>query len=604
MTTLAGRYEIIGQLGGRGFAITFLAKDHLQSNKPVCVVKQLHPHQLHPRIVDLFAREVTILEHLGQHSQIPQLWAHFSENQYLYIVQEFIPGHDLSQEILPTKQSSEEFVVELLRDVLEVLCFVHSQGVIHGDIKPRNLMRRYKDGKICLIDFATVREIASLMVDARGEFISSAVMGTPGYTPNEQKQGKHCLSSDIYALGITAIQALTGIKPVKFTKDYGGEIIWRNQVDISPYLVDAIAKMVRSHPSLRYPDAMAALQDLNSQSSPKTQLSRRTALKAASFVGAGLAASVLVQKIFQLPTTQSTAPLFFAPKFEKKPPQINATDVSQQQSFLKTFAFETVTVDQWGRIIAQESHQRRFFAEDLGKDLILEMVEIPGGEFVMGSSPQESDRRRDEGPQHTVTIQPFYMSKFLITQKHYQALMNSNPSGFIGALKPVERVSWNDARAFCAQLSRQTGKSYQLPTEAQWEYACRAGTTTPFYFGATITSALGNYDANFTYGLAHKGNYHQETTDVGSFPPNAFGLYDMHGLVWEWCQDAYFPNYNQASGDGSARKSDRSRYHLLRGGSWGDQPGACRSASRIRYPQNFKSLLHGFRVVLTSPVSS
>jgi formylglycine-generating enzyme required for sulfatase activity len=601
VTTLAGRYEVIGQLGGRGFAITFLAKDHLQSNKPLCVVKQLRPHHIHPRIVELFAKEITVLQHLGKHFQIPQLWTYFSEKQHLYIVQEFIQGHDLSQEILPTKQSSEEYVTELLREVLEVLCFVHSHGVIHGDIKPRHLIRRYQDGKICLSDFGTVKEIASLIVDAQGEFISSAVMGTRGYMPSEQKKGNLCFSSDIYALGITAIQALTGIKPIKFSKNLQtGEVIWKDQVHISTHMSEVLTKMVCPHPSLRYPNAMTALQGLNSQSLSKTEWTRRTALKAASFVSAGLAAALLGQKILQSPATENVVSRFTTPNFGGKSSRTTARDVTHEESFLKTFEFETVTVDKWGIINHRYSSQGRFFIEDLGQGVTLDMIEIPGGKFLMGSSPQEPERSQDEGPQHSVTIQPFYMSKFVITQKQYQGVMDYNPSEFIGGQRPVEQVSWDDAIAFCHQLSQQTGKTYQLPSEAQWEYACRAGTTTPFHFGETITTALGNYDANFTYGFGPQGNYRQETTDVGSFPPNAFGLYDMHGLVWEWCQDTYHRNYNGAPTDGST-KIGGADYRLLRGGSWGDKPGDCRAANRIKYPQNFRSLLHGFRVVL--PVS-
>lgn len=598
MTTLAGRYEIIGQLGGRGFAITFLAKDHLQSNKPLCVIKRLRPHRIHPRIVELFAKEITVLEQLGKHPRIPQLWAYFSEKQHLYIVQEFIQGHDLSQEILPPKQSSEEYVTELLREVLEVLCFVHSHGVIHGDIKPRHLMRRYQDGKICLSDFGTVKEIASLMVNGEGEFISSAVIGTPGYMPNEQKKGNLCLSSDVYALGITAIQALTGIKPSKFSKDIQtGEVIWKDQVHISKHMIEVLTKMVCPHPSLRYPDAMTALQSLNSPSPPKTEWTRRTALKAVSFVSAGLAAAVLGQKILQSSATETTIRLLTRPNLGGKSSKTTARSFTQNKSLLKTFEFETVTVDKWGTITNRYSSHGRFFIEDLGKGVTLEMVEIPSGKFVMGSSPQEQERRQDEGPQHSVTIEPFYLGKFVITQKQYQAVMDHNPAEFIGGQRPVEQVSWNDAIAFCAQLSQQTGKSYQLPSEAQWEYACRAGTTTPFHFGETMTTALGNYDANFTYGFGPEGNYRQETTDVGSFPPNAFGLYDMHGLVWEWCQDTYYRNYNGAPTDGSTRINP-ARHRLLRGGSWGDKPGSCRAANRVRYPQNFRSLLHGFRVML------
>jgi formylglycine-generating enzyme required for sulfatase activity len=174
--------------------------------------------------------------------------------------------------------------------------------------------------------------------------------------------------------------------------------------------------------------------------------------------------------------------------------------------------------------------------------------------------------------------------------------MGSNPSRFKGNNRPVERVSWNDAVTFCERLSQKTQKYYRLPSEAEWEYACRAGTTTPFYFGESITPELVNYDGNYTYGSAPKGQYRQQTTDVGSFPPNAFGLYDMHGNVWEWCQDDYINSYNNAPTDGSAL-TGRSSTKLLRGGSWYSLPGNCRSAYRtIYFLDNYFGLI-GFRVV-------
>ena len=524
---LAGRYEITRQLGGGGFAITFLARDHLQPSKPLCVVKQLRPNHTHPRVVEFFEKEAAILERLGKHPQIPQLLAHFSENQNLYIVQEFIEGQDLSKEIVPGKQLSEGYVSKLLQEVLEILCFVHDHGVIHRDIKPQNLMRRHQDGKIFLIDFGAVKELVSLMVNTQGELISSIIIGTPGYMPNEQKNGKPCLASDLFALGMTAIQALTGILPTDIPEyPLTGELIWRHQAQVSDRLADVLTKMVRRHYTLRYLSTAEALQALTPPSppppppqpvppsppQPTNNLSRRRLIQTMSFFGAGIAATVVVEKIFQLsfpPTTTNTGKLA-----------------------LKTSQFEVVTVDEQGNITNRRPSQANFFTENLGNGITLEMVEIPGGKFLMGSPPGEKDRDSSEGPQHTVTIQPFFMGKYTVTQAQYQAVMGNNPSGFLGAKRPVEKVSWDNATEFCAKLSQRTGKTYRLPSESEWEYACRAGTTTPFYFGATITTALVNFDGNYPYGSAPKGEHRKQTTDVGTFPPNAFFLYDMHGNVW------------------------------------------------------------------------
>ena len=190
------------------------------------------------------------------------------------------------------------------------------------------------------------------------------------------------------------------------------------------------------------------------------------------------------------------------------------------------------------------------------------------------------------------------MGKYPLTQAQYQAIMGNNPSYFKGNNRPVETVSWDYAVRFCQKLSQRTGKNYRLPSEAEWEYACRAGTKTPFSFGDNITTDLVNYDGTYPYKSAPKGKYREQTTDVGTFPPNAFGLYDMHGNVWEWCEDDWHENYIDAPTDGSAWNSQSgSNTKLLRGGSWYLYARLCRSASRNGYSRVNRDGYSGFRVV-------
>jgi formylglycine-generating enzyme required for sulfatase activity len=200
------------------------------------------------------------------------------------------------------------------------------------------------------------------------------------------------------------------------------------------------------------------------------------------------------------------------------------------------------------------------------------------------------------------------MGKYPVTQKQWRAVaalgkvnidLESDPSYFKGDNLPVERVSWNDAQEFCARLSRMANKTYRLPAEAEWEYACRGGTTTPFYCGETISTDLANYNGNYTYGQGQKGQYREKTTEVGIFPANPFGLYDMCGNVWEWCEDGLHENYINAPIDGSAWTSLGSE-PVMRGGSWVNLPHYCRSASRspyVRDERDFINLYLGFRVV-------
>ncbi|WP_375510234.1 SUMF1/EgtB/PvdO family nonheme iron enzyme [uncultured Nostoc sp.] len=613
---LVGRYEIIRELGGGGFAITFLAKDYLQPSQPLCVVKQLRPQHTEPRIVESFETEATVLEKLGKYSQIPQLLAHFRENKNLYIVQEFIEGHDLKQEIIPGKQLSEAYVTNLLQDVLEVLSFVHNQQVIHRDIKPENLMRRDQDGKIFLIDFGAVKELGALIVNVEGKVTSSVIIGTPGYMPNEQKNAKPIFASDIYALGVTMIQALTGVSAVDFEEDAKtGEILWRHQAQVSKRLANVLTKMVRRHYTLRYANATEVLQDLSQKLPPPptrpqqpVNWSRRRVIQTVGLMGASFSFAIVVEKLLlnnsaqkkALPSTSSIPANNIPVPSPKETPALPKISVNPKEFALKTFQFEVMKVDQQGNSTTISPGQANFFIEDLGNGNTLEMVEIPGGQFLMGSPLTEKERNPNEGPQHPMTVKPFFMGKFTVTQEQYQAVMDINPSYFQGAKRPVEQVSWNDAVNFCQKLSLMTSKSYRLPTEAEWEYAARAGTTTPFYFGETITTKIANYNGEYTYGSAPQGENRQETVDVGSLPANAFGLYEMHGNVWEWCQDKYHNNYRGMPADGSAWVSGNNNPYLLRGGSWFSQSSVCRSSARLDGSNSDVAVYDfGFRVVCT-----
>ncbi|MDT3673052.1 SUMF1/EgtB/PvdO family nonheme iron enzyme [Microcystis wesenbergii] len=296
----------------------------------------------------------------------------------------------------------------------------------------------------------------------------------------------------------------------------------------------------------------------------------------------------------------------------------------EPKQLLSVFNFEVVGVNAKGEQIRKESKQSQYFREDLGKGITLEMVAIPGGTFLMGTEDEEIERLvkkfnwegfRRERPQHEVTVPPFFMGKYPITQAQWKAIasrtdlkvkqdLDFKPAYFKDRpdsdRRPVEQVNWYDAIEFCARLSKLTVREYRLPSEAEWEYACRAGTTTPFYFGETITGELANYNASNTYADEPNGEYRNETTRVGQFPPNAFGLYDMHGNVREWCADTWHDNYDGAPTDGSVWiENGNDNRSPLRGGSWGYNPNYCRSA--IRYDYYFRRVNrinnYGFRVV-------
>jgi formylglycine-generating enzyme required for sulfatase activity len=313
------------------------------------------------------------------------------------------------------------------------------------------------------------------------------------------------------------------------------------------------------------------------------------------------------------------------------------------------FASATVALAELVKIDAD--HQPLATAAAKPTANLIPMALIPAGSFLMGSPEDELHRSETEGPQHEVTLAAFWMAKTPITQAQWREVagwprvnrdLDIDPSHFKGDNRPVEQVSWLDAMEFCYRLSKRTGRIYTLPSEAQWEYACRAGTTTPFHFGATISTEVANYDGNYTYGPGSKGNYRNATTGVAIFPANAWGLRDMHGNVWEWCLDEWHDSYEGAPTDGSAWMEDDSlgespgaccaagrgsafpssaarltaaaaaratattssvsasvasdTRRLLRGGSWLDNPAYCRSAFRVSIHPDDRDNVIGFRV--------
>lgn len=252
---------------------------------------------------------------------------------------------------------------------------------------------------------------------------------------------------------------------------------------------------------------------------------------------------------------------------------------------LPSYEFEVISVDSRGEITKKEKKQANLFTEDLGNNIILEMILIPSGEFLMGTAGSHGE----ESPQHPVKLSSFFLSKYPITQAQWRTVaslpkikldLDPEPSNFIGDTHPVERITKEEVIEFCARLWEHTGRLYCLPSEAQWEYACRANTTTPFYFGETITTDLANYNGERSYENEPVGIFRKETLPVGSFPPNAFGLYDMHGNVFEFCAERWHENYHGAPSDGKSRIGGSDVGIPVRGGGWRSYYWSCRSTNR------------------------
>ncbi|KZL49379.1 serine/threonine protein kinase [Nodularia spumigena CENA596] len=582
---LRNRYRVLRLLGEGGFSRTYATEDVDRLNAP-CVIKQFFPSFQgtiqRNKAAEFFREEAFRLYELGEnHTQIPRLLAYFEQGSSLYLVQEFIEGKTLLQEVRQ-KPFTEEQIYQLLTDLLPVLQFVHAAKVIHRDIKPENIIRRDSDGKPVLIDFGGAKQVTQTTLARQ-----ATVIYTIGYAPSEQMAGFPCHGSDLYALGVTCVRLLTQCLPVQNT--YGeindplydamnGNWLWQEElqkkgITISEELSRILNKLLKHLASERYQTATEVINDLKS-------------LKKSGFE----------PKIVDISV----------PKLIKLPPLPNK--VTSPLPPLETFEFEVVTVDTAGREVNRDFPTAKFFAEKLSQTVTLEMVSIPGGSFMMGSPEFEGDA--DERPQHEVILKPFFMGKYPITQAQWKAVaalpqvkqpLNPYPSKFKGHNRPVENVSWYEAIEFCARLWEKTGREYRLPSESEWEYACRAGTTTSFHFGEMITTNLVNCSSD-TYGMDVKSKYRKETTDVGSFQvANAFGLYDMHGLVWEWCADTWHNNYHGAPSDGSAWEVGGDFYRrLLRGGSWSFSAELCRSASRSWNESDGGLRICGFRVVFSA----
>jgi formylglycine-generating enzyme required for sulfatase activity/tRNA A-37 threonylcarbamoyl transferase component Bud32 len=577
---LRNRYRVLRLLGEGGFSRTYAAEDVDRLDAP-CVIKQFFPQvqgtEQRKKAAEFFKEEAFRLYDLGEnHTQIPRLLAYFEQGFSLYLVQEFIQGKTLLQEV-QEQCFTEQEIRQLLADLLPIIDFIHSRNVIHRDIKPENIIRRDSDGKPVLIDFGGAKQVTQTSLVRQ-----ATVIYTIGYAPTEQMAGFACHASDLYALGVTCVRLLTQCLPLQ---NSDGQIydnlydamnakwLWPERLQehgiiISAGLAKILDKLLQHLPKDRYQSAAEVLNDLKSTTTSELE----TEILAIS------------QQIL-LPVSPSTKEQIIKPL-----------------PSLQSFEFEVVTVDTAGREVNRDRLHSKYFTEELGKAIALEMVAIPGGTFLMGSPEYEGDA--DERPQHKVTVAPFFMGKFPVTQAQWKVVaalpkvrqpLNPNPSKNKGPNRPVENVSWHEAVEFCLRLAQKTGRDYRLPSEAEWEYACRAGTKTSFHFGETITSDLVSCSSSDT-------KSRKETTNVGSFEvANAFGLYDMHGLVWEWCADPWHNNYHGAPTDASVWEDGGDMHRrVLRGGSWSFGAELCRSASRSWNESDGGLRICGFRVVFSA----
>jgi eukaryotic-like serine/threonine-protein kinase len=664
---LCDRYRVEKALAAGGFGETFLAVDTHLPSKPQVVVKLLKPINSDPATLKiaqrLFNTEAETLEQLGKdNDRIPSLYAYFELRGEFYLVQEYIAGTTLTGE-LQGRKIPESDTLDILKEILTGLTKVHSQNIIHRDLKPDNIIRRRIDQKLVLIDFGAVKQVRAATVTTPNPAISRTIgIGTEGYMPSEQGIGYPKPASDIYAVGAIAIQCLTGSAPHLLFDEDSLKLEWQHLRQVNRDLAQVLNKMVAPDYRQRYANAADALQAIESLIShsappqippppipiptpviptvptkpvvrspppqpvkspinqgrkppspkpiqepvnkqvkpPSRGIDRRVflghSLKWLGFGGVGLASFLALSQIGRKLLSNNANS------------SSNILNSAQSIPKLTKIRFKSVKLDRRGTVIDNPEGSAEIFTEDLGNGIKLAMVKIPAGKFLMGSPESEKEQGKLESPQHQVSVPEFYLGRILVTQAQWTILMGSNPSYFKGDDElPVEKVSWLDAMDFCQKVSQKTGRIYRLPSSSEWEYACRAGTTSPFAFGETITSSVVNYNGK-PYKDAPKGKYRGRTTPGGNFfLPNLFGLYDMHGNVWEWCLDEWGGTYDEPT-DGSARgdinSRDGDKLRVRRGGCWDLTAPFCRSAEVYPFFSSHRSPDCGFRVVsLPSKIS-
>jgi formylglycine-generating enzyme required for sulfatase activity len=560
-----------------------------------------------------FESEAGLLANL-QHPALPKVMDYFVEGGSEFLVMEYIPGYDLLEML--TRRRAPFHIKLVLRwadAVLELLEYLHERQppILHRDIKPANL-KITRQEEIFLLDFGLAKGAAGQMPTL---LTSRSERGyTPLYAPLEQMlaQGTDA-RSDLYSLGATLYHLLTNVPPAdaasRFQQLEDGKpdpLLPVHQ--LNPQVPPGVANVLHQAMAISRKNRPKSAADMRqalqrAMDAARTAQSKQPQQEASGLRAAELEPRMVIdaakpfapQPILPVPTRRKTPIVLIAATILALIAIVAAVVLIQRtDSGNKGSANVNPTPVPQPTVPAGKptptASKAQSYTENIN-GVPLEMSPVPGGTFSMGSPAGEGyDAER---PQHQVTVQTFYLDKYEVTQAQWQALMSENPSEFKGDDLPVEHVSWDDAVEFCKRLSAKTGREYRLPSEAEWEYACRAGTTTPFSFGNSLTSAQANFDGRSPTNNA--GIFRQRPTPVGSFQANRFGLYDMHGNVWEWCLDVYHDSYNGAPADGSAWLGT-SRYRTLRGGSWLSIADGLRSAVRERLAQDENFAGIGFRV--------
>lgn len=523
----------------------------------------------------------------------------------------------LSLDIQAGKLLGVEDAEAVVCQVCRALQSVREVEDVHGRVRPYNILRTSDGWKLAGADLASLEERLDRVVRLPEE---------PVYLPPENyRAGLFGPKVDTWALGICLHQGMCGRLPYSGEDAELLEQVLKNppQVERLPGRAGTVVKALLVQEADQRWGLQACIDHIERPrgsefGKPAPGFQKAPGVGGAADPGAEVGGSPEREP---LPAHPDDRPLYLRPQFfvlcflcflvfsavgykwarlpdvpqENKPPEP-----------LYSIDFQQTLVDPDGRMITQHPQQAAAYSEMLGPGNRIEMVQVNPGVFEMGSAANEPYHDKVEGPQHKVRVSGLFISRFEVTQQQWEAVASlpqisvplpAKPSAFPGPDRPVESITWVEAKEFCARLSRKTGRLYRLPTEAEWEFACRAGTTSPFCFGETINSALANYQATKPFAHEGKGQYRRETVSVGSLgSANYFGLSDVHGNVAEWCEDRFgeYPDAFIVDPTGPKEGNDR----VVRGGGWRSYAEQCRSASRASLHKDYRRNDVGFRIVL------
>ena len=575
-TDSSGRQYAVERFVARG-GMGYVLKGSTQQGAWVAIKILIWNSDTSQQSISRFKQEIELLRRLHDPNVVGLISCGQEAGLFFYVM-DWVDGHDLRQEL--QSPGKPETLVPFSRAVrwFEQACLgllaIHRAGAVHRDIKPSNLLLT-SDGRLLIADLGVAKKMGN---DESGMTSTGQMPGTYWYMAPEQHYAPDLVDhrTDIYSLGFTFWELLTGVKP--------NTVRPAPPSSVNPTVPKAFDTLLFAMLEGKIADRPASMLEIL-RAIPKPEGKKKPE-----------------------PVTSPPPGVEPPPGPASQPPK--PTEVGPFINGIFGLGFMIfVAVVLYFKIFGEKPAPQGNPAppiplpRGLTNSIGMEFASIPAGKFLMGSPVTEKERYQNEN-QHEVTLtQGFRMGVHEVTQAQYEQVMGKNPSYFKGATLPVETVSYDDAMAFCKKLSdlpveKAAGRKYRLPTEAEWEYCCRAGTSTPFHFGSELNGTQANCDGNLPYGTTRKGPYLGKTSPVGSYPANLWGLYDMHGNVWEWCQDRYDSYPKQSVAD--PRGPEVGSGCVFRGGGWSFVAANCRSAIRSGYVPSYRDDWGGFRLALSS----